>query len=160
MQMTFRGVTPAWNGVIREFQWPVQGVITTAFGEGRVYDGNTANVTRHSGTDIAADEGDPVRAAASGQVAFAGPVATRGNYIIIDHGLGVFTGYGHLSQLNVRAGDLVTADTVIGLVGATGLSTGPHVHWEAVAQGVFFDPEELLGGALRDQFDSGGHGEA
>ena len=151
---TFRGFTPAWNGIPREFQWPIVGAITTTFGEGRVYNGNMASITRHSGTDIAADEGDPVQAAAAGLVAFAGPVATRGEYIIIDHGMGVFTGYGHLSQLSVQTGDPVTADTIIGLVGTTGLSTGPHLHWEAVAQGVFFDPQELLNGALRNQIDS------
>ena len=149
IQVTFRGFSPAGNGVPQGFQWPIQGVITTMFGEARVYNGNTASVTYHRGMDIAANEGAPVHAAAAGQVAFAGQVAVRGNYIIIDHGLGVFTGYGHLSQLNVRAGDSVTPDTVIGLVGTTGLSTGPHLHWEAAAQGVFFDPQDLLDGALR-----------
>ena len=154
MAMAFRGFTPAWNGIPREFQWPIRGEITTTFGEGRVYNGNMASVTRHNGTDIAADEGEPVHAAAAGLVVFAGRVATRGNYIIIDHGMGVFTAYGHLSQLAVQTGDPVTVDTVIGLVGSTGLSTGPHLHWEAAAQGVFFDAQEMLNGALRNQIDS------
>ncbi len=129
---------------------PVEGEITTTFGETRVYNGRDQTGDHHRGMDIGADEGAPVVAAAGGMVALARALPVRGNYILVDHGLGVFTGYAHLSKLLVAEGDIVDAGRTIGLVGSTGLSTGPHLHWDAVAQGTFFDPQELLGGALAD----------
>jgi murein DD-endopeptidase MepM/ murein hydrolase activator NlpD len=121
------------------FIMPVNGTITSPFGIGRSYNG--APVTsHHSGLDIAVPEGAPVHAAASGRVAFAGALTTRGNTVMIDHGLGVFTGYSHLSQINVAAGQTVTQGQLIGLAGQTGLATGPHLHWELIVGAQNVDP--------------------
>jgi murein DD-endopeptidase MepM/ murein hydrolase activator NlpD len=73
-------------------------------------------------------------------VAFAGFFAQRGNSVIIDHGAGVFTGYHHLSRIDVVDGQEVVAGTVVGGIGATGLATGPHLHWELIIGGVNVDP--------------------
>mgnify|MGYP003512929549 CR=1 FL=1 len=69
-------------------------------------------------------------------IAFAGYLATRGNSVIIDHGMGVFTGYHHMSRIDVAQGQDVATGALVGAVGTTGLSTGPHLHWELVVGGV------------------------
>lgn len=79
-------------------------------------------------------------AAARGRVVFAAPLPIRGNSVIIDHGLGVLSGYHHLSEIAVAVGQQVNAGDVIGRVGATGLATGPHLHWEVIVRGVTVDP--------------------
>ena len=80
--------------------------------------------------------GTPVPAAARGRVVFSAELPVRGNAVIIDHGLGVFTLYSHLSQWSVAEGQIVEKGQTIGLVGQTGLATGPHLHWEVVTRGV------------------------
>jgi murein DD-endopeptidase MepM/ murein hydrolase activator NlpD len=125
-----------WSG---PFIAPSNGPISAPFGEGRSYNGGPVS-SYHSGTDFAADEGAPVIAAAAGRVAFAGFFAQRGNSIIIDHGAGVFTGYHHLSRIDVVEGQDVAQGQAIGAVGATGLATGPHLHWELMAGGINVDP--------------------
>ncbi|MDE3096470.1 MAG: M23 family metallopeptidase [Chloroflexota bacterium] len=121
------------------FIMPVHGTITSPFGIGRSYNG--APVTsHHSGLDIGVPEGTPIKAAASGRVAFAGMLTTRGNTVMIDHGLGVFTGYSHLSRIEVTVGQDVTQGQVIGAAGHTGVATGPHLHWELIVGGVDVDP--------------------
>ena len=134
---TFAQFTPEklWNG---PFIVPTSGGITAGYGDGRSYNGNPVS-SYHSGTDFGADEGTPVVAAARGRVAFAGTFASRGNSIIIDHGAGVFTGYHHLSRIDVAAGTEVAQGQVIGAVGATGLATGAHLHWELIVGGVNVD---------------------
>jgi murein DD-endopeptidase MepM/ murein hydrolase activator NlpD len=130
-------VTPTrlWDGLM---QWPVQGPITTNFGQARSYNGGPVS-GHHSGVDIGVDFGTPVGAAAPGVVAFAGSLAERGNFIAVDHGLGVYTGYAHLSQIVALVGTRVSAGDVIGLVGTTGLSTGPHLHWEVAVHTINVD---------------------
>lgn len=86
--------------------------------------------------------GDPVFAAARGRVAFSALTQVRGNLVVIDHGLGVFTGYYHLSALSVQAGQMVNPGDVIGKAGSTGLSTGPHLHWSMWINGEYVDPME------------------
>ena len=125
-----------WSGA---FILPSKGRFTTVFGTTRSYNGGPAAV-HHSGTDFAADEGSPVIAAAAGRVAYAGMLTTRGNSVIIDHGAGVFTAYHHLSRIDVGAGQYVAQGEQIGLVGMTGLATGPHLHWELVVGGINVDP--------------------
>lgn len=125
-----------WSG---PFILPVQAPITTAFGTGRSYNGGPVS-THHSGTDFAVDEGTPVAAAAAGRVAFAGMLTTRGLSVIIDHGLGVFTAYHHLSSFSVAEGQAVTQGQIIAKSGMTGLATGPHLHWELVVGGENVDP--------------------
>ena len=125
-----------WNG---PFIFPVTGPISTAYGTARSYNGGPIS-EHHSGTDIAVDEGTPVKAAAAGRVAWTGMLPVRGNSIMIDHGLGVFTAYHHLSRIDVTVGQMVAQGQVIGAAGMTGLATGPHLHWELIVGGVNVDP--------------------
>ncbi|HXK34412.1 MAG TPA: M23 family metallopeptidase [Dehalococcoidia bacterium] len=135
---TYAVFTPEklWSG---PFILPVDGPITTAFGTARSYNGGPPT-NNHSGTDFAAETGTPVRAANAGRVAFAGPLTVRGDSVIIDHGAGVFTAYHHLSRIDVVQGQFVAQGAIIGAVGMTGLSTGPHLHWELVVHGTNVDP--------------------
>jgi murein DD-endopeptidase MepM/ murein hydrolase activator NlpD len=124
---------------IGPFIMPAAGPISTEFGTGRSYNGGPVSI-HHSGTDIAASEGAPIVAAAAGRVAFAGLLTTRGLSVIIDHGLGVFTAYHHMSRTDVVEGKAVAQGQQLGLVGMTGLATGPHLHWELVVGGQNVDP--------------------
>jgi murein DD-endopeptidase MepM/ murein hydrolase activator NlpD len=135
---TFAQFTPQklWSGA---FAMPSNGPITGNFGDARSYNGGPVG-SHHSGTDFAADEGAPAMAAATGRVAFVGFLATRGNSVLLDHGLGVFTAYHHLSRIDVVQGQDIAQGQVVGGVGATGLATGPHLHWELIVHGVNVDP--------------------
>jgi murein DD-endopeptidase MepM/ murein hydrolase activator NlpD len=134
---TFAQFTPQklWSG---PFIFPSTGAITGPYGDGRSYNGGPVS-TYHSGTDFGADEGSPVVAAAAGRVAWAGFLAQRGNSVMIDHGGGVFTGYHHMSRIDVSIGADVAQGQQVGAIGATGLATGPHLHWELVIHGVNVD---------------------
>jgi murein DD-endopeptidase MepM/ murein hydrolase activator NlpD len=124
-----------WSG---PFVQPNAGPLSSRYGEGRSYNG--APVTDyHRGTDFVANTGSPVVAAARGLVAFTGQLQVRGGTVIIDHGAGVYTAYNHLSAIDVAPGQAVLAGQRIGLVGETGLVTGPHLHWEVVVRGVEVD---------------------
>ena len=119
--------TPLWAGL---FALPVaEPEISSDFGTRRSYNGGPAN-SYHEGLDFDAEEGEPVMAVADGRVVLAEPLTVRGNAVLIDHGLGVHTGYWHLSQINATVGQEVKTGDVIGHVGGTGLATGPHLHWE------------------------------
>jgi murein DD-endopeptidase MepM/ murein hydrolase activator NlpD len=119
--------TRHWDGV---FQMPVTTTIVSAgYGAARSYNGGPFDIF-HTGIDFGAAPGTLVMAAAPGEVLFSDELPLRGKTIIVDHGLGVMTGYFHLSVLRVEAGDFVTAGQVIGEVGSTGLSTGAHLHWD------------------------------
>ena len=113
------------------FAWPARGVITQYFWE------------FHPGIDIANDVGTPEVAADAGQVVFAG-WGDYGIYVEIDHGNGFHTVYGHMSRADVSTGQAVTKGQVIGLMGATGRATGPHLHFEIRFQGVPQNPLDLL----------------
>jgi len=117
-----------WKGAFAE---PVSGEVSTVFAARRSYDGGPVSGS-HEGIDIAVPLGTAVRASAAGTVAWTGELPDRGEGVIIDHGLGLFTGYYHLSEIDAKAGQSVGKGDVIGLVGTTGFSTGPHVHWEVV----------------------------
>lgn len=131
---------PFWRA---PFQWPATGRISTHFGAQRVYGDIPANY--HSGMDIAAPHGTPVKAPIPGVVRLAaGPFMLEGNLIIIDHGRGLFSAMMHLSKLEVKPGDIVAQGQVIGRIGSTGRSTGPHLHWGMTWHGVKVDPEALL----------------
>jgi len=125
-----------WSG---PFIWPVPEVIVSPFGIRRSYNGGPV-ASFHQGIDLAADEGVPVVAGNSGRVAYVGSGPTHGNSVLIDHGAGVFSGYNHLSAFNVQVGQMVSKGDVVGLVGSTGMATGPHVHWEIIVRGVPVDP--------------------
>jgi murein DD-endopeptidase MepM/ murein hydrolase activator NlpD len=130
-----------WSGAFRA---PVPEVFprTTGFGDRRDYaDGHVAY---HAGYDIAAPLGTPAAAAAGGVVVFAGALPQRGNTIVVDHGWGIATLYAHLSQIEAQVGQPVAPGQPVGLVGSTGLSTGPHLHWEVRLRGQPVDPASWL----------------
>jgi murein DD-endopeptidase MepM/ murein hydrolase activator NlpD len=81
---------------------------------------------------------------AAGRVAFAGQMDIRGNYVIIDHGYGVYSGFAHMSQIHVTRGQQVTRGQVIGMTGNTGRSNGAHAHWEMTVNGEWIDPVDFL----------------
>lgn len=112
---------------------------TSPFGTRRTY-GAGAELTPHLGEDFAAAPGTPVLAPAPAVVVLAEPLFVRGNAVVLDHGRGVFTGYWHLQSIAVAVGDRVTTGQKIGEVGSTGLSSGPHLHWEMRVAGVAVDP--------------------
>lgn len=133
------GLTPErlWSGV---FEAPVpDGRITALYGELRSFNGGPIT-DYHSGIDYGGAIGDPIVAANAGVVSWAGRTDRRGNGVIVDHGAGVYSGYYHLVEAMAESGAEVSRGEVIGLMGATGLATGPHLHWELVVRGVTVDP--------------------
>lgn len=132
---------PRWTGGFRR---PVTGPISSAFGSRRSYAGGVLSAP-HLGVDLAVPAGTPVIAAADGRVALAEGLRVRGNAVVIDHGLGVYTAYYHLSQIRVQPGQEVRAGDLLGLAGSTGLATGPHLHWELRVFGVPADPLGWVG---------------
>lgn len=122
---------------------PLSGSITSEFGN-RIHP-ITGEEKFHAGIDIGASEGTPVGAAGAGEVTTAGWYGGYGNAVIIDHGNGLESLYGHLSAIMVSVGDLVSQMQTIGLVGSTGNSTGPHLHFELRQDGSPIDPSDLFG---------------
>lgn len=122
--------------------WPVSGTITSPFGYRQNPFGG--GMEFHQGLDIAAPMGTTVQAASGGTIISAGWYGGYGNYVLIDHGGGMATGYGHLSQIFVSAGQQVQKGQAIGAVGSTGMSTGPHLHFEVRIQGKPTDPAAYL----------------
>jgi len=129
-----------WKG---PFQQPLQGEVTSTYGVRRSYNGAPPG-EYHGGLDLGADEGLPVAAANAGRIVFAGPLKVRGNVVIIDHGWGLYSGYYHMSAVKAEPGQEVQRGETIGLVGSTGFSTGPHVHWTTWLGGIAVDPALLL----------------
>jgi murein DD-endopeptidase MepM/ murein hydrolase activator NlpD len=140
LQAMFTIVTPRplWDGV---FTRPITSALSSTFGTRRSYNGGPAR-SFHEGNDLRGPAGLPVTAPAAGRVVLAETLTVRGNAVVLDHGLGVLTGYWHLSQIDVRPGDLVKPGQVIGRVGHTGLSTGAHLHWEMRIGNVYVDALE------------------
>ena len=125
------------------FVLPLKGRISGHFGNQRIFNGVPKNP--HSGTDIAAPSGTKIFASGDGKVLLSGgDYFYSGNMVIIDHGQGLKTIYAHLSKALVKVGDVVKKGDVIGLVGATGRATGPHLHWGASVKNVRFRPHSLL----------------
>ena len=121
---------------------PVESGIGAQFGTYRLYNGQVWQ--RHTGIDYPAPVGTPVKASASGRVVLSKSLPIRGNYILIDHGSGLMTGYAHLNETYFVVGDAVAQSEVIGTVGNTGRSTGGHLHWEVALGGAWVDPIELV----------------
>ncbi|MGK7887986.1 MAG: M23 family metallopeptidase [Leptolyngbyaceae cyanobacterium] len=136
-------VTPDkfWNGPLLR---PSQGRVSSAYGNRRYYNGVFANEYYHRGVDYAAATGSPVVAPAAGQIRLVGRVADgfelHGNTIGIDHGQGVLSIMIHLSRIDVQEGEFVQAGQMIGAIGSTGASTGPHLHWGLYVNGIAVDP--------------------
>lgn len=125
------------------FAWPLQGRISGVYGSQRIYNGTPKSP--HSGLDVAAAKGTPVRAPAAGVVTLAEPdLYLTGGTVLLDHGHGVSSNFLHFSRIDVRVGDRVEQGQVLGLVGATGRATGPHMHWGMNWFGVRVDPQLLL----------------
>ncbi|MGB5101958.1 MAG: M23 family metallopeptidase [Steroidobacteraceae bacterium] len=116
--------------------------VNSGFGVRR--DPLTGRLARHTGIDIAAPSGTPIRASAGGRVRSAGYRGPYGYVVEIDHGNGLATRYAHASRLYVRAGDLVMPQQAIAAVGSTGRSTGPHLHFEVIRNGVHVEPRKYL----------------
>jgi murein DD-endopeptidase MepM/ murein hydrolase activator NlpD len=138
----FDHVTPEklWRG---DFQFPLKGVTKgTNFGKRRILNGQARSP--HTGADFPALTGTPVYATQSGHVVLAEELYFSGNTVIIDHGLGVYSLYGHLSAFDVAAGDDVKAGGLIGKVGATGRVTGPHLHWGVTVNKARVNPVQLV----------------
>ncbi len=123
----FDRVTPErlWDG---KFRIPLDGVTTGSnFGKRRILNGNPGSP--HGGVDLPGTTGTPVHAAQRGRIVLAEELFFSGNTVVVDHGLGIYTFYGHLSEIDVKVGDALEAGAVLGRVGATGRVTGPHLHW-------------------------------
>jgi murein DD-endopeptidase MepM/ murein hydrolase activator NlpD len=130
---------PRWQG---PFRYPVEFSslrITSNFGTRRSYNGSPV-ASFHGGTDFGGEVGMSIYAAAAGTVIMAEKLTVRGNAVLIDHGLGLFSGYWHLSGLAVPAGQEVKPGDLIGYLGDTGLVTGPHLHWEMRLNGIAVEP--------------------
>lgn len=121
--------------------WPLEGVLTSPFGE-RTWANGFSEF--HRGIDIAAPSGMPVKAAKSGIITYAAEMGSYGNVVFINHGDGLSTRYAHLSEINCEVGDEVRMGDVIGLVGSTGNSTGPHLHFETLIDGSPKNPMHFL----------------
>ncbi|WP_088242748.1 M23 family metallopeptidase [Calothrix rhizosoleniae] len=130
-----------WNG---SFLRPSRGRVSTIYGVRRYYNGKFAKNYYHRGVDYAARSGSPIIAPAAGRVVLVGKVSqgfrVHGNTVGLDHGHGVVSIFLHLKRINVKEGDIVKAGQLIGGVGSTGASTGPHLHWGLYVNGQAVDP--------------------
>ena len=133
------------SGIVPDeaFTVPIPGEAGTNFGVRRVFNGQPR--APHSGADLHAATGTPVHATNRGRVVLAKKLFFTGNTVILDHGLGIYSLYAHLSRIGVRKGDIVKNGQVVGLSGATGRVTAPHLHWAMRVQGARVDPFSLVG---------------
>jgi len=130
---------PLWTG---SFRAPVAAQPTDSFGTRRTFNGKLASI--HKGMDFRAATGTPVQAGNGGVVVLARPLYYEGNCVAIDHGLGLFTISMHLSRIDVKEGQRVAGGDMVGLSGATGRVTGPHLHWAVRWRDAYLDPAKLL----------------
>jgi murein DD-endopeptidase MepM/ murein hydrolase activator NlpD len=138
----FDRVTPErlWEG---KFRVPLDGVTTGAnFGRRRILNGNPGSP--HSGVDLPGTAGTPVHSAQRGRVVLAEELFFSGNTVVVDHGLGIYTFYGHLSEIDVKVGDALEPGAVLGKVGATGRVTGPHLHWGLTVERARVNPLQIV----------------
>jgi len=133
-----------FDGLITERAWdadgftvPVGSALTSPFGAFRTF--NETFNTRHTGWDFRVGVGAPLMASAAGRVVYAGDLPIRGSHVIVDHGVGVYTGYSHLATRHVTQGQMLARGQVIGTVGTTGRVSGAHFHWEVAVNGAFVD---------------------
>ena len=135
---------PRWS---EPFVLPVEGRATSGFARARRY-APGGRVSFHEGEDIAAPVGTPIRATNDGVVVVAGSFPIKGGMTIVDHGAGVTSRYYHQARIDVEVGDVVRRGQIVGAVGSTGLSTGPHLHWEMRVADVASDPLAWVGKML------------
>ena len=130
------------NGSPEPFLLPVEGPLSSSFGRRRVLNGERRSP--HSGLDIAAPSGTPVSSPAPGRVTLTGDFYFNGNTVFVDHGGGLISMMCHLSRIDVSQGQAVARGDVLGLVGATGRVTGPHLHWSVSMNGNRVDPVQVM----------------
>ena len=130
-------ITPSFK-----FIRPIPGVITSPFGKQRFINGQLRSA--HLALDIDGSIGTPIVAPLKGRVVLIGDFFYTGITIILDHGYGLFSSYAHMSEVKVKVGDLIEQSQTIGLVGTTGRSTGPHLHWTVYFDGNKVNPESLI----------------
>ena len=121
---------------------------TSVFGANRVLNGKSK--TRHLGTDFDGKVGEPIVAAQGGVVVLAEDLFFSGNSVFVSHGLGLFTTYFHMTKIEVKAGQHVSAGALLGTIGKTGRVTGPHLHFSTKLWGHYFEPMELFELTLSD----------
>ena len=140
-EQIFASVRPRkiWQG---PFAAPVQAEAGSGFGRRSILNGKPRSP--HTGTDFSADTGTPIKAPNSGKVVLATELYFSGNTVILDHGMGLYSLLAHLSRFSVHEGEEVKAGDVVGLAGATGRATGPHLHWSIRLVGVRVDPMSLI----------------
>lgn len=134
-----------WSG---KFSSPIPGAVVSRFGSRSVFNG--VPKAPHAGADLRAGAGTPVKAPARARVVLADHFFYPGKIVVLDHGWGVYSSYSHLSKIEVAEGELVEAGKVLGLVGATGRVTGPHLHWAVKMLGGRVDPLSLAALPLDD----------
>lgn len=142
LRRIFDQVTPQklWSG---KFRVPLDGVTTGGnFGKRRILNGQPGSP--HGGVDFPATTGTPVHVAQSGRVVLAQELFFSGNTVVVDHGLGIYTFYGHLSAIDVKNGDALDPGQALGKVGATGRVTGPHLHWGLTVERARVNPLQLI----------------
>ena len=125
------------------FSVPIPGETGTSFGHRRIFNGEPR--APHAGADLHAKTGTPIQATNRGRIVLAKNLFFTGNTVIVDHGLGIYSLYAHLSRIDVKRGDMVSNGQLVGLAGATGRVTGPHLHWGMRVQGARVDPFTLVG---------------
>jgi murein DD-endopeptidase MepM/ murein hydrolase activator NlpD len=121
---------------------PINAELTSPFGAVRIFNDSYQSI--HTGWDFQATIGQPMVASASGRVVLEGHIPLRGNYILIDHGRGVYSGYAHLSVSYVTTGQAVTTGQLLGLVGTTGRSSSAHAHFEFIVNGEWVDAADFI----------------
>lgn len=139
---TVLGTVSPDNHLVLPLMRPVPGGVSSAYGLKRFF--NDMERNPHRGLDLRAALGDPVRAAAPGQIVLAADHYYGGRSVFLDHGLGVFTVYMHLNEIKVRQGDMVEAGEILGLAGQTGRVTGPHLHLGLYVLDFAMDPAALF----------------
>lgn len=133
------GPTPRWRG---PFVRPIEVTVISGFGVRSVYNGEAR--APHSGADFASPSGTPIAAPGGGTVVLAEPLYFTGQTVVLDHGLGLVSLFAHMSRIDVAVGDEVAVGRRLGLVGATGRVTGPHLHWTVRLRGARVDPMSLI----------------
>lgn len=124
------------------FKIPLNSFVTSIYGTQRIF--NNKKKSQHLGIDFRASVGTPIGSSNSGRVVLAEDLFFTGNTVILDHGLGLFTVYGHLSKINTTLGEYVPKNSILGLAGKTGRTTGPHLHWGTKVHGHWIDGNSLV----------------
>lgn len=136
--------SPLWDGPM---ELPLKSTVTSVFGGQRLFNGDVKSA--HMGVDLRAALKTPIASAAAGKVVYAEETFYGGNQVIVDHGCGVFSSYGHLQAIEAKTGTLIRRGDRIGLAGATGRVTGPHLHWGVRVNGIPVDPMQIMKTAER-----------